>query len=235
MPAARAEGLDSSFEVKPIHSSALRAEYLRRLSLSQSERSSASESTTNPDRWRQLDQEEQARGLKGRMTAASGGLEAIPQAKRRVWLTESKESVQKRLGKPTSVDENDVAHYPGLTIQFEQGKVASYRCDTAFFQGSAGLRVGMDLREVLKRLPDSDGIFHQRLSAATESLHVLGMADGAVVVLQRNGKTWEAVSVSGMKGTAVMEYYADLKRKGGVRRLAPDYLFSLESRRRPLP
>lgn len=224
-PSSGAASLDPADEVKPLQSHALRNEYLKRLSRAQAERTIVGES--------QLEREEQTRWLKGQ--AASGSLEALPPAKRRVWLGEPITSVHRRLGKPAAFEANGVERYPGLVLRFDSGLVSSYECETAFFQGPAGLQVGMALREVLRRLPDADGIFHQRLPNATESLHVLAMADGVVVHLQKNEKNWEASGVSGMTGTAVAQYYAELKRGGGVRRVAPDYLFSLESRNRPLP
>lgn len=123
------------------------------------------------------------------------------------------------------MDGSNTEHYPGLTLHFTGDTLTGYHCKTAYFQGPEGVRTGMSLAEVLRHLPDYDGLFDQSPPAATESLYVLSFTTGALVQLQQNDGVWEASNIWGMRAVAVEDRYADLRRQGYLRRMpASDFL-----------
>lgn len=165
-------------------------------------------------------------------------LKPVKIANRRVWIGEERSSVHGRLGRPRSVEGGGLERYAGLSIWYDrQGKVATFEVDSAWFHGPGGVRPGLTLREVLKALPNSDGLFHLRADGpdATSSLYVLSTVDGTLAELQFNDEVWLSTHVRTTTPAGATHLYEDLLKKGPVRRLAPDYVFALEARRKPLP
>lgn len=170
--------------------------------------------------------------------APSYVLKPVKIANRRVWIGEARSSVHARLGRPRSVEGPGIERYAGLSIWYDQrGKVSTFELDSAWFSGPGGVRPGLTLREVLKALPNSDGLFHLRPSGpeATNSLYVLSTVDGTLAELQFNDEVWLSTLVRTTTPAKATHLYEELLQKGPVRRLAADYVFALEARRRPLP
>lgn len=170
--------------------------------------------------------------------AATYVLKPVTIANRRVWIGEERASVQARLGRPRSVESGGLERYAGLSVWYDRsGKVVTFEVDSAWYHGPGGVRPGLTLREVLRALPNSDGLFHLPASGpdATSSLYVLSTVDGTLAELQFNDEVWLATNVRTTTPAAATHLYEDLLQKGPVRRLAPDYVFALEARRKPLP
>lgn len=159
--------------------------------------------------------------------------------KREVWVAERRAEVRAHLGRPKSSDRT-TDWFAGLTIWYDSltTRVTGFKDESAWYAGVHGARPGMTLRDVLRCLPSSDGIFHfhPRDPGATESLYVLSTVDGAFVELQQAGDQWLSTFVQATTPTGVADFYQQLTQQpGSLRRLAPDYVFALEARHRPLP
>lgn len=165
-------------------------------------------------------------------------LKPIKIANRRVWVGEARTSVHTRLGRPSSTEGPGFERYAGLSIWYDsRGKVSTFELGSAWYYGPGGVRPGLTLREVLKALPNSDGLFHLQPTGpeATSSLYVLSTVDGTIAELQFNDEAWLSTMVRTTTPAGATHLYEELLKKGPVRRLAPDYVFALEARRRPLP
>lgn len=165
-------------------------------------------------------------------------LKPVKIANRRVWIGEERASVHARLGRPRSIDAPGLERYAGLSVWYDKsGKVMSFEVDSAWFHGPGGVRPGLSLREVLRALPNSDGLFHLPASGpdATSSLYVLSTVDGTLAELQFNDEVWLSTHVRTTTPAGATHLYEELLKKGPVRRLAPDYVFALEARKKPLP
>ncbi|HEY9857810.1 MAG TPA: hypothetical protein V6D05_18840 [Stenomitos sp.] len=165
-------------------------------------------------------------------------LKPVQVANRRVWIGEDRASVHARLGRPKSTEGPGLERYAGLSIWFDaRGKVSTFELESAWYSGPGGVRPGLTLREVLRALPNSDGLFHLRPTEpeATSSLYVLSTVDGTIAELQFNDEAWLSTMVRTTTPAEATHLYEELLQKGPVRRLAPDYVFALEARRRPLP
>lgn len=165
-------------------------------------------------------------------------LKPVKIANRRVWIGEDRRSVHGRLGRPTTAEGPGLERYAGLSIWYDaQGKVSTFQLDSAWYYGPGGVRPGLTLREVLKALPNSDGLFHLQPTGpeATSSLYVLSTTDGTIAELEFNDEAWLSTMVRTTTPAEATHLYEELLQKGPVRRLAPDYVFALEARHRPLP
>lgn len=165
-------------------------------------------------------------------------LKPVKIANRRVWIGEDRASVHARLGRPSRVEGPELERYAGLSIWYDaHGKVQTFELASAWYYGPNGVRPGLTLREVLQAMPNSDGLFHLRPDEpdATRSLYVLSTVDGTLTELQFNDEVWLSTLVRTTTPAGATHLYEELLKQGPVRRLAPDYVFALEARHRPLP